>query len=170
MRIVSEETNSILNKIMNHMFFLNSKADNIAYALESELKCPVTSDIYHEKVAHYFTGDDMADKLNEIMRISGCRPFRYALSANDKTYDNIVEAFKDNLDMILELKNMLASAIEELDYDVSNKQIVIELEDVLEDLMPYVHASDIWYDKAQEYYNKGKTYKFDTDFSKFLSL
>ena len=152
------------------MFDCNSRADNMAYALESELNCPIASDIFHEKVAHYFTGDDMADKLNVILRLNGGRPVRNALVAHNQPYFSITEMFSDCVDMMMMVRNELCKAIEEMDYDVINKHVVIELEDILEDFMPFVHASTIWLKKAEEYEKNNKVYKFDTDFIKFLSL
>ena len=114
------------------------------------------------KYAHIFLSDDFADKLSDSMLMLGYRPRRIEFSGDTHDYDDIISLFNDNLEEILKLKDCIENMIDELDYEASNKMVILILEDLLEDLLPYIHQSKIWLQQAEGY--AGNNHKFNLDF------
>lgn len=151
-----------LNQLLSMFFKMNSIADNMAYSLDVDLKCPNASKIFHEKYAHAFPSEIFADKLSEDMTMLGYRPRRIGFSGDTHDYEDIVSLFNDNLEEILKVKESIENCIDELDYDIGNKAIILTLEDLLKNLLPYIHQSKIWLQQAERYGEKN--YKFNLDF------
>lgn len=151
-----------LNQLLSMFFKMNSIADNMAYSLSAELKCPNASKIFHEQYAHIFLSDKFADKLSEDMLMLGYRPRRIEFSGDTQDYNDIVSLFSDNFDEILKLKDYIETTIDELDYEPSNKMVILILEDLLENLLSYIHQSRIWLQQAECYGENN--HKFNLDF------
>ena len=165
-----ENVRDSLNGLLTLFFQSNSACDNMAYALDCELDCPSASDICHKKFAHLFPSDKMADKLSEIMVNEGVRPIRGALSQDSSDYENIVVLFEDAYNTMNNVKQGLLNTIEFLDYNKDCKVFVIELEEMARYASVLLHQCDIWRSKAKDYYEAGRTYKFDIDFEEFTFI
>ena len=92
-----------LNQLLSMFFKMNSIADNMAYSLAIDLKCPNASKIFHEKYAHAFLSEDFADKLSEDMIMLGYRPRRVGFSGDTHDYEDVVSLLNDNLEEILKV-------------------------------------------------------------------
>ena len=160
-----ENVRDSLNGLLTLFFQSNSACDNMAYALDCELDCHSASDIFHKKFAHLFP-----DKLSEIMVNEGVRPIRGALSQDSSNYENIVVLFEDAYNTMNNVKQGLLNTIEFLDYNKDCKVFVIELEEMARYASVLLHQCDIWRSKAKDYYEAGKTYKFDIDFEEFTFI
>lgn len=158
-----------LNDLLRAFFQMNSAADNMAYALDCELDCPIASGIFHEKFAHIFPSETFADKLSEIMIHEGVRPVRQTLKANDSNYDNIILLFEDAYTEMDALKKNILEVIEFLDYNKSCKVFVITLENMAEKASELLHQCDIWRQKAKVYSNSNLP-MFDADFESFTKI
>lgn len=99
-----ENVKETLNNLLTLFFQANSASDNMAYALDCELDCHSASNIFHKKFAHLFPGDNLADKLSEIMVNEGVRPIRGALSQDSVDYENIVVLFEDAYNLMNTVK------------------------------------------------------------------
>lgn len=159
-----------LNDLLCMFFKCNSIADNIAYDLEVDKNCPNASEFYHHNIAHWFTGDNAADKLSAIMIKMNARPVRKSFEGDDKRYTSISDMFRVNLAMFEELSDKLQEIIEVCDYDRKNKYIVIELENMLEFVQDKIRIANIWLDKVIYYEDKEKMYAFDKDFEGFVKM
>lgn len=165
-----KEVTEILNDLLRDFFKCNSTTDNMAYALQCELNCNAAGDYYHHHFAHVFPSDVFADGLSDLMVKSGIRPVRKGFEGDTELYDNIAILFNENYDMIVKLRDKIVNAIDFLDYDKNNKQIVIKLEEILTSCMEWVRICFIWKQKAEEYYNANDTKKFDIDFEDFYEF
>ena len=166
----SPEAIKLANDLLTKFFQMNLDCDNIAYALDTYLNCPKASEIYHQKFAHLWPSDEFADNWSAILVDEGVKPHRGPLTTEDREFDNIVTAFEDNYRNTERLKADILSAIEFYDYDKEYKVLVIELEEMSRKVSKLVHQCDIWRTKAKEYFNDGKTYKFDIDFEEFTII
>jgi len=166
----SEEEIQIMNNLLTGFFQMNQDCDNLAYALDSYLACPVASSIYHQKYAHQWPSDSLADALSDALVKEGVIPHRYAQEDHFKMYGNVAELFDDNYEYTEKIKQMVIDAIEVLDYNKDCKPIVVLLEDMARILSQFLHQSDIWKGKAHAYLDSGKIYKFDIDFEDFTIL
>lgn len=169
-KYLSQETENKLNIILGRLFQMNSFCDNIAYGLDCELKCQLASNVYHQKFAHAFPSDSFADKLSEVMVKTNLRPVRYGLKDNIKIYENIIEAFGENVKEMENLRELICKTIEDLDYDYNNKNIVMVLEEILLSAQDLLKQSYIWEEKAEEYYNKDEMREFNNKFEEFTTL
>ena len=151
-----------LNKLLSMFFKMNSIADNMSYSLAVDLKCPNASKIFHERYAHVFPSDIFADKLSEDMIMCGYRPRRLGYDGDTHNYEDIITIFNDNFEEILKIKQFIENLIDELDFDIGNKIVILTLEKLLENLLPYVHQSKVWLDQAECYGERNC--KFNLDF------
>lgn len=163
-------TENKLNDLLGKFFKMNSITDNMSYALAIELKCPNASKIFHEKYAHAFPSNLFADFLSDSMIMLGYRPKRCSFDGDISEYNSIVDLFKDNFDKILELKNFIEYLIDELDCEISNKILVLKLEELLNNLAPFIHQSKIWLDLAKNYVDNNDVYKFNLNFEKITYI
>lgn len=164
---LNAEVKDALNNLLKTFFKANSTADNIAYALDCELNCPVASKLYHEEFAHVFPSDKYADLLSNVMVCEGVRPVRKSFDGDTDTYDNIVLAFEDNYKLMYDVKTEILSTIELLDFYKECKVFIIILEEMALTASKMLHQSDIWRQKAKEYYESGSVRGFDKDFRIF---
>lgn len=165
-----KDTIDILNDLLSAFFKANSTSDNMAYALSCELGCPVASTIYHEKFAHLFPSAMFADKLSDIMIRSNARPVRKGFDGDDKIYSDIEQLFSENVTMMENLRDKIRSTIDLLDYDIVNKEIVVELETMLVDCVRLLKVSNIWLENAVAYKNNNNVYKFNLDFENMANI
>jgi hypothetical protein len=167
---ISQEVADKLNDLLAMFFKANSRADNMAYALDCELECQNVSDIYHHKFAHLFPSDMFADGLSDVMIRSNIRPVRRSFEGDFNNYKDIVELFTDNVDMMEGLRNKVQDIIDDLDTDINNKEIVVELEDMLVSIVKLLKISNIWLEKAQDYQKRDDVRQFNVDFEKFVEI
>ncbi len=164
-----KQVENLLNKLMNLCFYSNLVADDIAYQLQTTLDLDQAGEIYHTNFAHWFTGDSAADLLSSIMITSNIQPKRESLKKDEVTYGNITEAFEKNVQLFEELRRTTIDTIDELEYDVKNKQLIIQLEDFLVSVIGMLRKSNIVASKARSYENDNEAYKFEHWFSEFMS-
>ena len=88
------------NELLRDFFKMNSIADNMAYSLDTELKCREAAQIFHQKYAHVFPSDIFADLLSDKMSELGLRPRRLGFDGDFEGYENIVLLFSDNYEQI----------------------------------------------------------------------
>lgn len=141
----------------------------MAYWLEQENYIK-TADIYHHHIAHWFTGNQGADFIGDMMIKINARPVRKAFAGDTHDFESVEKAFADNLGLFESLADETAKIIQELDSDYKNKYVVIKLEQLLENLQTYVRISWVWYEKAKLYRQKDKLYAFDKDFAGFIDI
>lgn len=167
---IGPEVIDLLNDLLCMFFKCNSIADNIAYDLELDKNCPNASEYYHKNIAHWFTGEDAADKLSAVMIKLNARPIRKSFEGDDKRYESIEDMFVVNLSMFEGLADKLQEIIEICDFDRKNKYLAIELENILEDVQDKIRIANIWLDKVHLYEQKDKMYAFDKDFADFVKM
>ena len=165
-----ENVKNSLNGLLTLFFQANSAFDNMAYALDCELDCHSASDVFHQKFAHLFPGDKLADNLSEVMINEGVRPVRGALSQDSSDYENIVVLFEDAYNLMNTVKQQILNTIELLDYNKDCKVFVIELEEMARYASVLLHQCDVWKSKAKAYFEAGRVYKFDIDFEEFTFI
>lgn len=167
--LVSEEVINKLNDLLAKFFKANSFGDNLVYWLQQENYVNI-ADIYHHKVAHWFTGDQGADYIGDIIYKLNGRALRKGFDGDTGNFKSVEKAFADNLGLFENLADETSRIIEELDFNYKNKYIVIKLETMLEILQEYVKVSIIWYEKVKLYTEKDKLYALDKDFHTFAEL
>lgn len=155
--LISEETKEQLNLLLGDFFGHNSEADNLAYNLADSCY-PNISTIYHKSFAHFFTGDEMADGISDLMDLLDARPVRKAVSAHEVNYNgDIKKIFFDNLEMCDRCRSAIIKGIElaEMNEDV---EVKIYLEELLMKFMPYRKQASVWAKYAERYENDYKSF------------
>ena len=164
------EVKQLCNNLLTAFFQMNQDCDNIAYALDSYLECPQASEIYHQKFAHVWPSDTFADHWSSVLVKEGIAPHRGSQTAEEGEYENIVVAFEENYTNAVKVKESILNAIDVLDYEKGCKVLVVELEEFATKISTLVHQCDIWRNKAKNYFDDGKVYKFDIDFEDFTVI
>ena len=164
---ISEETVNVLNDLLKEFFKGNSVADNIAYNLDAMglHKCAA---IYHENFAHYFPSE--ADVITERMTKLNAKAVRRGFSGDENTYSSITEAFRASFDLAEHMRERILNAIDILDYDINNKEVILMLEDVSVSMLDKLYMSNVWFQYAEYYDKKEKVMQFDQNFDKFFSV
>lgn len=165
--LISEEVINKLNKLVQRFFQMNAIFDNMAYSLENQGYHAV-SDIFHHSIAH--KPPVWSDKITDFGYNLGIRFVREGLSTENRKYNGVEEIFNEVYNQFINITDEVARLIEELDFDYKNRYIVINLEDLLQILQPYVRVADTWKEKAHEYTKHDNLYKFDKDFHTFISI
>lgn len=162
---ISKETVDKINWLMGEFFSANACLDNMVYNLGS-LDYVHMEDIVHTKVAHW--APDAADSLSDLLLEFDARPVRVPVPGYEKDYQgDVVAIFDDMLSLMNELINDTRATIDvaELNDDV---EVKLELEDFLEDLVPYMAQARLWARTAKRY--KGNEIAFDIHFAQFTKL
>ena len=155
--LMSKETREALNYLMGTFFGNNSEADNLAYCLADSCY-PAISEIYHQKFAHFFTGDVMADGVSELMDMLDARPVRLAVAENSNDYEgNLAAIFNDNVDMCSRCRETIIKIIDlaELNDDY---EVKIWAEELLMKFMPYYKQARVWDEFAKRYEGDYKSF------------
>ena len=163
---ISDDAVNILRNLVKDFFHANSVADNVAYSLQA-MNLVNTSKYYHETFAHFFTSE--VDLLTERMNRLGARSTRKSYPGSEEMYENPAEAFEASLAMVEDLRKNILNAMELLDYDINNKEIILKLEDISVDVLEQLYRSAQWAEYARYYYEKGKTLEMDFKMYKVIS-
>lgn len=167
-RYYGKEIETLLNQLMNLCFYSNLVADDIAYQLQTVMDLDQTGEIYHTHFAHWFTGDSAADLISSIMINSNIQPKRASLKKDEITYSNITEVFSKNVELFENLRRETINVLDNLEYDISNKELTIQLEDFLVSVTNMLRKSNIILGKAQAYDKDGEAYKFEHWFADYM--
>lgn len=149
------------------MFKANSAADNFAYNLQA-LNCFHMSDYYHHHFAHVWPV--IADDITDVMNKLGARAERRGFDGDTKIYDNIAEIFADSLGMTEAMRYKVLDAIDKLDYDINNKEVILKLEDIANKVLDLMYMGAIWVDYVDYYVKKGKIMEADLKFDDFAEI
>ena len=164
---ISEETVNVLNDLLKEMFKANSVADNIAYNLDG-MGLHNCAGIYHEKFAHVWP--ELADDISGCMTKLNAKAVRRSFPGDENTYASITEAFNSSLSLVEHIRDRVLNAIDVLDYDINNKEVILELEDLAEDILDILYMSNVWSQYAEYYDKKEKVMQFDQNFDKFYTV
>lgn len=162
------EVENLLNQYLQFLFQANSRIDNCAYSLDTELLLPNTSAIIHTNVAHKYP--QLSDGVSDMMIRSNMRPKRLKLDEDTKIYSNAYEVFAEIVRTEEENRRKLIELLDQFEYDIENKQICLALEDMLVKCVADLRQYNIWADKIKIYVDNGKQYKIDKDIGNITGL
>lgn len=149
------------------MFKANSIADNIAYNLQ-KLKCYQASKVYHEECAHVFPV--WADQISELMDKLGAKAERRSFDGNVEIYKDMATCIEGSVNLLEDLRIKVLKAIDVLDYDINNKEVVLMLEDLSNKILDLLYKNNIWYDYSRYYVDKGKELQGSLKFEDFADF
>lgn len=156
--LISEETKIKMNELIGEFFGNNSEADNLAYNL-AYAGYPLISEIYHHSMAHFFTGDTMADGASGFLDLLDARAIRIMVPANDADYGgNLSSLFADNAIMCENCRAKIIDVIElaELNGDY---EVKIWGEELLMKFLPYYKQARVWAEFAKRYEGDYKSFE-----------
>lgn len=164
----SQEVENMFNEYLQFLFQANSRMDNCAYSLDTELLLPNTSAVIHQNIAHFWPVE--ADVIGDLMIQCNMRPKRLALQEDTKIYNNAHEVFVEIASTEDENRDKLIGLIESCDFHPDMKQISIVLEDRLVESMKRLRNYNVWADKVKIYVDNNKQYKIDKDIYNITGL
>src|SRR5574344_1867154 len=98
-------------KLFNMCFDANSLCDRIAYTLSITYNMNDFGNWVHHKIAHYFTGDALADGIEAFGEKRGDLFFRGALPEHSEIYSSATDAMKAFTLKVAEVENQCKIAI-----------------------------------------------------------
>lgn len=163
---ISDETVNICNDLLKGFFKMNSICDNLVYNLDN-LGLHNCANIFHESYAH--TWPVIADQLSTRMTKLNARAVRRSFPGDEMTYTTISEIFNVAKTSTEKIRADLLHAMDVLDYDISNKEIILCMEDISIEILDLLFQVNIWTQYAEYYERKDKVMQFDQNFDKFKS-
>lgn len=164
-KLLHQETEEGLNELLQLTFQENSYADNCAYNLSVIFMMTQAEEVFHKKYAHIFP--KWADKISYHLISLGGFPRRGALTTEDKVYGDLVILFEEIQDNLINYRNKIYEVIEIAELH-NDREVVNFLDDLLKELLPYIHQTFIWTTKANKF---GQDLEgFDEDFEDFTNI
>lgn len=146
--LISEETRNKLNEVLTKSFLLNMICDNLVYQIDYE-NYPETAHIVHESYAHYWP--KVADEWSDLMIKLNARPIRGDLHCEYEDFgDNLEAIFAEIARATEDYRKEVVDLIELADLN-EDKEVVLEAEEILLNIMPYRKQADIWKVEAKRY-------------------
>lgn len=164
-KLMQDELNEMINKLMQSMFNANAIADNIAYQLENVFFMPNASDIVHHNFAHLFPV--LADKVNKIQILRDSRGVRKPVVGAETQFQTAYECFHELMLSALDVEKHFNQAIDMCD-DFDAKAVRIWLENLYVEMIPLTKQSVVWCNKAEQFADY--CHKLDLDFEKTLII
>lgn len=155
---LSNDSVNALNELLREMFKANSVSDNISYGLQ-HLSMYNSSRYHHEKFSHIYPV--WADQISTIMDKLGSKSERRSFDGDTNVYGDIVEAFTANVKLLEHIRERILATMEVLDYDMNNKEVILNLEDLSLEVLDLLYEANKILDYAIYYHNKGKDFQFD---------
>ena len=121
--LLSEKTKLVLEKIIQHCFYINRMADRMVSVLSVKFVMPNTSNIIHKNYAHW--APVYADLISDYMDSRDCTTIYGETPRGDQEYESPLDCINKALEMNIELEKLLRKSIEtsleERDYTLSYK-------------------------------------------------
>lgn len=158
-------TKAVLEAIVKKCFENNRLVDRIVSLLTVKFVMPNTSNIIHQKIAHYYP--ILADEITDYMAQRNCTAIYGETMAGNQDYAEPIDCFNRMLEINLALEDVVKNAIivcsENGDYTTK-----VFLDGFLRNLIPLTDDLLLLVDKATMYSNVHKDLMaFDYDINRF---
>ena len=110
--LLSEKTKLVLEKIIQHCFYINRMADRMVSVLSVKFVMPNTSNIIHKNYAHW--APVYADLISDYMDSRDCTTIYGETPRGDQEYENPLDCINKALEMNIELEKLLKKSIEKI--------------------------------------------------------
>lgn len=167
-RYISEEVVASVNSFISMCFDFNSLVDNCSYALQADMGFNNVGDVVHKHWAHWFVGDECADKASDILIRNNARPVRLATPAHIENYASVFEVFKAIVKALEDLRAKALEVVELCDYDVVNRPVGIEFEEIAINIVNKLRETNTLADTIRKYNIDEKEYKLEKDIYKLV--
>ena len=108
--LLSKKTKLVLEKIIQHCFYINRMADRMVSVLSVKFVMPNTSNIIHKNYAHW--APVYADLISDYMDSRDCTTIYGETPRGDQEYENPLDCINKALEMNIELEKLLKKSIE----------------------------------------------------------
>lgn len=167
---VSADVISAINELIAMAFDYNAMVDNCSYALQATMGYNNVGDVVHENWAHWYTSDELADKCSNILIRNNARPVRRDIKGYTKDYNSVLEVFEDIVDSLDTLRTKTLEVIDLCDYDINDKPVGIEMEDVLLNIVNKLRATNTLVETIKRYEENNNTYKLEKDIYSLMGI
>lgn len=167
--MISDKTNSAINKIIATAFNGNALFDNIAYNLDVVFNMPLASDIVHHKVAHWLPAP-FADDIQTFQSQRNTKPIRPAVIEQSKTYSVCTDCFKDALNYFVGLESDFKNAIKIADEENEVESRIFLENTYIDNILKFTKQMTIWSKKIVEHEESIGLQSFDKDIESFTMI
>lgn len=157
-----------IQKLYDQCFDCNALADRAVYVLSIRYNMVKFADWLHHKVAHYFTGDALADGIEAFGEKRGDLFYRGEIGRHAEEYDKPEEALHALTLAVATLENQCRIAIR-----VCAETNELSFEDYLRGvnqnaIAPLLKQLTVLYNQMVAYADTRDTHKFNKDYSAWL--
>lgn len=123
-----EDTQEMLNRLLQELFSGNARIDNLYYNLQYQGYYNL-ADAIHEPVAHVM--GEWADEVSDFMIKLNLKPVRYAIDKDYAENYTVKEVFQDLLAYFEKLREIINKIIEQVSDEDELREIAIFMDDFL---------------------------------------
>ena len=168
MGMTSERSLSEVQKLFDMCFDANALTDRVVYVLSIRYNMVKFADWLHHKVAHYFTGDSLADGIEAFGEKRGDLFYRGEIKTHKEDYDKPEDALKAVAVAIGIIESQCKIAIR-----VCSETNDLSYEDYLRTvnvgaITPLLKQITVLYNQIVAYADTHDTHKFNKDFEAWL--
>lgn len=135
--LVSVTTVKLLNELVQKSFDLNRIADRDVSLIETRFNMPILGGLFHQKVAHAFSGIKFGDGIGDFMKQRGVEVLYEVGVKGTQSYENPAELFVSFYQFLTEYEDfcsqIVAKTSAEGDYATESK-----VKEVINNLVPYL--------------------------------
>lgn len=168
MGMTSERALNEVQKLFDLCFDANSLTDRVVYVLSVRYNMVDFADWLHHKIAHYFTGENLADGIEAFGEKRGDLFYRGEVQAHKEEYAKPEEALKAVTMAIANVEYQCKVAIrtcaetDDLSYEDYLRTINVET------IAPLLKQMTVLYNQMVAYADTRDTHKFNKDFEAWL--
>lgn len=169
MGLTSENSLKEVIKLYNMCFDANALCDRIAYIISIPYNQIKFGQWFHHNIAHYFTGDDMADGIEGFGELRADLFYRDAIPKHNETYSSLSDAMEY---LAMYLGKMQEQCVLALKTCASNGDE--SYEDFLRDLnkgpiTQLIKQITVFYQAIKQYEDTQDLHKWNKDFKAWVT-
>lgn len=168
MGMTSEKALLEVQKLFDMCFDANSLTDRVVYVLSIKYNMVKFADWLHHSVAHYFTGDSLADGIEAFGEKRGDLFYRGSVKEHKEDYERPEMALKAVAvavgDIEMQCKNAIKACSESEDYSYEDFLRNVNVGSIA----PLLKQITVLYNQMVAYADTRDTHKFNKDYEAWL--
>lgn len=169
MGLTSEKSLQEIMALYNMCFDANALCDRIAYIISVPYNQVRFGDWFHHNIAHFFTGEEMADGIEGFGELRGDLFYRGSIGKHDETYINLASAMEK---LALYLGKMQEQCVIAIHTCADNGDE--SYEDYLRDLnkgplTQLIKQITVFYQAIKQYEDTHDLHKWNKDFKAWIT-
>lgn len=155
-------------KLFNLCFDANSLCDRIAYILSINYNMVSFGDWFHHNIAHYFTGDALADGIEAFGELRGDLFYRGIVPEHKENYDTATDAIEAFTLKVVEIESQCVVAIKSCANFGAESYEDFLREMNVKSITPLLKQATVLSTQIKLYSEAGDLHKFNNDYNSWI--